>query len=66
MMPYITVTSGLRGYFAVLVTWDEECGYVPWCTSPFSHDTPSGAEDDAAEWAAAEGIEYLPSSGRSS
>ena len=55
--PYITVTSGLRGWNAVLVTWDEGLNeYEPFVTSPESHQTRDLAIQEAQEWGKAEEI----------
>lgn len=62
--PYVTVTHGMRGYFAVLLMWNDEipgCGfYEPWNTSDFSYRTAAEAVPDAKAWAEAEDIEYRP------
>lgn len=59
--PYVTVTNGLRGFFAVLVCWNEEMdGYEPWNTSDASYAAREGAEEDAKAWAEAENVEYRP------
>ncbi len=62
---YITVTSGLRGFFCVYVVWEtydtgdgRYAGYEPFLTSPISHDTREAAEVEAREWADAEGVEF--------
>lgn len=58
--PYVTVTSGLRGYFAVLMWWNPEGFWEPWNTSDFSSSKYEDAVQDARDWAQAEGIEYRP------
>ena len=56
---YVTVTSGMRGYFAVLMAWDKEFkAYEPWQTSPLSYKDGAGATRDGKSWAKAEGIEF--------
>ncbi len=50
-MAYVTVTSGLRGYFAVLVEDGE-----PVQTGFSSYETYEEAAEDAESWAMAEGI----------
>ena len=60
-MPYITVTFGLRGWFAVLMTWNEEdqC-YEPYESSPFAFASKEGAFMNARYWAQCEqlAVEY--------
>lgn len=54
---YITVTSGLRGYFAVLIAQETETGFCePVQTSPFSYNNYKKARQDAEIWAKAEGL----------
>lgn len=56
--PYIAVTHGIRGYFAVLIAWDKELEcYTPWNSSPLSFATRGEANLDAKEWAEAEELE---------
>ena len=56
---YVTVTHGLRGHFAVLMSWSEEDNaYEPWQTSPITAKDSVGAARDGRSWAAAEGIEF--------
>lgn len=50
---YVTITSGLRGYFAVLVVDDE-----PWETGLGSYKTAEDAVPEAKSWAEAEEIPY--------
>jgi hypothetical protein len=54
---WITVTSGMRGYFAVML-WDGMGFEEPWETGMGSYDTPEQAAIEAKQWAEAEGIEY--------
>jgi len=61
--PYITVTQGLRGYFAVMVWWnaeEDDCApfWEPWQSSPCSFNKREQAVEDAKFWAEAEGIAY--------
>lgn len=51
----ISVTSGLRGYFAVM--WDED---GPIRSGIGSYDTAEEAAVEAREWALAEELEYEP------
>lgn len=57
--PYVTITSGLRGYFAVLVVWCEN-GYEPWQSGIGSYKTREEAIPEAEDWAESEGIEFRP------
>lgn len=55
---YITVTQGMRGYYSVLMKWDDELEfYEPFVTSDFSWKTFAKAKADAEFWAQAEGLE---------
>jgi len=58
--PYVTITHGMRGYFAVLLHWNEDHGgfWEPWNTSDFSYSSRAGAERDGKAWAEAEGLEF--------
>ena len=57
--PYVTITRGLRGYFAVLMSWDAAWNcYMPWQSGIGSYDSIDAAEPEAQDWAAGEGIEY--------
>jgi hypothetical protein len=54
---YITVTRGMRGWFAVMII--SEKGYdEPWVSSPCSYETREEAEEEAVAWAQAENIRY--------
>jgi hypothetical protein len=56
--PFVTVSHGLRGYFAVLMTWEEELGYhTPFNSAFGSYPTATEARQDAETWARAEEIE---------
>lgn len=54
---YITVTHGLRGYFAVMVVRDPDGFEEPMQTSPVTGRTREDAVKDAIAWAEAEGME---------
>lgn len=54
MSSYVTVTSGLRGYFAVLIVDDE-----PWQTGVGSYRTEVEAVPEAESWAKAEDVPYV-------
>ena len=58
----ISVTSGMRGFFAVMLWWNPEYGgfWEPWQSGIGSYATEEEAIVDAKEWAEAEGLEYLP------
>ena len=56
---YVTITYGMRGYFAVLMSWSEEdCIYESWETGIGSYKSAEAAEPEAKSWADAEGIEF--------
>ena len=63
--PYVTTTTGMRGYFAVLMCWSEypEEGiagfYEPYNTGITCKDHET-AVASAKAWAEAEEIEYRP------
>lgn len=53
---YITITSGMRGWFAVMI--DDNDGFPePVQTGIGSYKTSEGAMREAREWAEAEGLE---------
>lgn len=59
--PYVTVTSGMRGWFAVLMTWNENDGdgfYEPEQTGVGSYASSELASREAKSWAEDEGVEY--------
>jgi hypothetical protein len=60
--PYVTITRGMRGYFAVLLSWNHEYGgfYEPFNTGVGSYKTAAQAEPEAKDWAIAEEVEYIP------
>lgn len=60
--PFVTVTKGMRGWFAVLMSWNHEGFYEPFQTSPSSFPDMVGAEKDAQAWAADEGVSFRPAS----
>ena len=50
--PFISITEGVRGYFACLVAWDEECGcYFPCESGIGSYATAAEAIPEAKSWA---------------
>lgn len=58
--PYITVTSGMAGFFAVMVWWaPEHGGYEePYDTGLVRSPVQADAIREAEQWAAAEGVTY--------
>jgi hypothetical protein len=57
---YVTVTHGLRGYFAVLIIVEPNGFYEPYQTGIGIYNTREDAEPEAREWARNEEIEYRP------
>lgn len=59
--PFVTITHGLRGYFAVLLTWNPEYGgfYEPWQTGFGSYKTPEEAITEAKQMAESEGVNFV-------
>jgi hypothetical protein len=58
MAVYVTVTSGMRGYFAVLV--DDSDGFPePVQSGIGSYHTATEAEPEARDWALSEGIPFI-------
>ncbi len=59
---YITVTHGMRGYFAVHLTWSDELGgfYEPEQTGMGSYRRPDhpGLLTEAQQWANVLGVEF--------
>lgn len=55
--PFITVSSGMSGYFAVMMAWDGD-GYEPWDTGIGRYPEKSGAVREAMQWALDEELEY--------
>lgn len=57
---YVTLTRGMRGWFAVLVHWNPDHGgfWEPWQTSVGSYDAPEEAAAAGRAWAEAEGLEF--------
>ena len=59
MKDYITVQSGISGYFAVLMTYDKELDtYIPYQTGIGRYKERKQAEREARMWAEAEGVEF--------
>ena len=56
---YIGITCGMRGWFAVLLVWNQEMQmYEPWSTGFGSYKSSKEAIPEAKGWAAAEGIQF--------
>jgi len=54
---FITVTSGMSGYFAVHMTWDEEGEFwEPWTTGVGRYRTKDAADNEACNWALEDNI----------
>jgi len=63
--PFITVTSGISGYFAVMLWWNDEDGedegfWEPWNTGIGRYATRAEAEKEARYWADLEELEFKP------
>lgn len=59
--PFTTVTYGMRGYFAVLMWWNDkdipgEGFWEPWQSGIGSYKTAAHAWVEARQWAQAEGM----------
>lgn len=59
---FITVTHGMSGFFAVMLTWNEDHGgfYEPYTTGMGRYDHGDAANAEAKQWAVNEGLEYKP------
>lgn len=58
---YITITHGIRGWFAVQLTWNSEFkGYEPEQSGVGSYPARAGAIPEAKSWAKDLGLEYRP------
>lgn len=57
---FVTITHGMRGYFAVHLSWNSDHGgfYEPWQSGFGSYATPQEAEPEARRWAETEEIEF--------
>ena len=57
---FVTVTEGVRGWFAVIMDYDEECEcHVPYNSSFWSYPTKEQAIPDAEQWARAEELPLI-------
>lgn len=57
---YITITRGMRGFFAVHIWWNPEGFWEPWQSGFGSYATREEAIPEARSWAEAEGLEFKP------
>ena len=58
--PFIGVTLGMSGYFAVLFTWNDEMdGFEPYNTGIGRYHDKAGALAEGRAWAADEGLEFI-------
>lgn len=60
--PYITITHGLRGYYAVHLYWNGDGFWEPWATGTGSYATQEEAEPEARRWALDEDVDFMPPS----
>lgn len=56
--PFVTVTSGMSGYFAVMLVWKEEGFYEPWTTGFGRYASKEDAAKEGKHWAEDEELEY--------
>lgn len=56
---FITVTQGLRGWFAVHITTDEDGCMAPEASGFGSSSSPEGAYEEAQAWAESEGLPFV-------
>lgn len=58
----VTITRGIRGYFAVLLCWNTDHGgfWEPGQSGVGSYVTAKEAEPEAKSWAQSEGATYAP------
>ena len=58
---FVTITHGVRGYFAVLMSWDDDMQcHVPWNSGFGSYTKPENAIPEAQQWAEAEEVKFKP------
>lgn len=58
--PYITITHGMRGYFAVMMAWNDDLGgfWEPYNTGIGSYESREDAIPEAKSWARSEELEF--------
>ena len=61
---YVTVTHGMRGYFAVLIWTNPDGNFQePWSTGLASYKTAEEAYPEAQSWAKDEGVPFVARKG---
>lgn len=64
--PFITTASGMSGFFAVMMWWNDErehgnpLFWEPWTTGIGRYSTKEEAEVEGRQWAEAEEVEFKP------
>lgn len=56
---YITIYESISGWTAVHIYWNVDGFWEPWNTGFGKYKTHEGAEKEAIDWAAAEGLRYV-------
>jgi hypothetical protein len=58
--PYITVTEGMSGHFAVMLSWNPDMGgfWEPYQTGIGRYREREEAAAEAREWAEADGLKF--------
>lgn len=57
--PYVTISHGMRGYFAVLMHWHIDGFWEPLQSGVGSFKTSEGAVEEAKIWAESEEVRYV-------
>jgi len=58
---YVTVTKSMRGWFALIMTWDKNLeAYVPGPADVTTYQAEEPARIWAKRWAAGKALEYKP------
>lgn len=56
---YVTVTKSMRGWFALVMTWDRQLeAYVPGPSDSVTYQDPNAVKRWAKRWAAGKALEY--------
>lgn len=55
---FITVTSGMSGFFAVQMWWNPEGFWEPWQSGIGRYASSEDAAKEGKYWAEAEGLEF--------
>lgn len=58
--PYVTITQGMSGFFAVYVWWNPDGFHEPWKTGIGRFPSALLAEPEAMQIAEEEDIPYIP------